>query len=294
MKRSAFLLVMLCASVAAAQEVDLLGVDFAKRDSHSMDILAKPPGAPPQVPQEDMQLDLFGKQPQATTAKVGRGDRVLLFVDLSESVTRSQVCTNGDCRWVENRVPRHAASAKVVAELKAVPTEGNSKWAVASDATAHFQIVDVSDAKNAALVQKYKPQELPQAVKLAGHSETARIVADKGPIELCKWWLNPTTAAATSHIARQWSFPGDIRQHLTDPSQPHGLSPDLIRGWTDEQCIDWHNRHHELMESRQSAPARRSIGSEISDIARQVLGEEVSAIRGKNPLSEISTGFDPG
>lgn len=39
-----------------------------------------------------------------------------------------------------------------------------------------------------------------------------------------------------------WSWPGDLRQHLTGT---HGVNPTIVNGWTDRQCMSYHDAMHD-------------------------------------------------
>jgi hypothetical protein len=302
MKRSALVLLALLLAfvpgVVSGQDIDLFGSNKIQAGNPGVDLFGRLPATAIKA-EEPMPagFDLLAAAPKKKIAvEGGKHDRVLLFVDLSHRVVRKQVCYGSYCRFEDVNEAISPQSAEIIARLKAVETPNGSVWSVSDRRDAYFQVVDIGRPESASLAATYKPDAIPMAVKLQRGIEFSRkAVGGMSGVELCRWWLEPTSpAAAESQTVRRWTYPGNIRQHLTDASQPHGLSPELIKGWTDQQCIDWHDRHHEWMERQKFTASTQSIADDVHAIAKQVLAEEVSAIRGTHPLVPRDRKSDPG
>jgi hypothetical protein len=44
-------------------------------------------------------------------------------------------------------------------------------------------------------------------------------------------------------VPSRWSWPGDLRVHLTQP--PHSLNPSRVARMSDRECVAWHDAWHD-------------------------------------------------
>lgn len=64
---------------------------------------------------------------------------------------------------------------------------------------------------------------------------------------------SPFKSYAANYNGDEWTYPGKIRSHLLDPTQPHHFSKYELRGLTKQEMENLHSAHHEELV----APGRR-------------------------------------
>ncbi len=214
-------------------------------------------------------------------------NRVLVFVRRNLVTTQQvKVCVNGFCRYEMRQVK---APAEVDNQLVQQLKELKSGWKTSEDTLepCHFLLVYDDSTEGQKTFEKYSVEstECPILVKeldpetRISFGDSGRRVGTSSAVyspsgtSAATWYVNhydeslkrsgsvniedSSTVEITEPTAfhfessdRQWTYPGSIRKHLTDPKQVHHLPPALVATWTDEECIAWHNWHHETLSGR--------------------------------------------
>lgn len=262
------------------------------KDADKMNLSIFQDTTPPIVEDDSIQFSVhnakpmnLGDEPKALSKmEFRRANRVLVFhatKPVTETI-RVTVCDEGifgrRCR-VENRLVTRppASSVEVVKTLKTM--EG---WVCEPSEEAHWVFVDVDDVKNANLVKELKVNraELPILIKETDPTirKKATGISQKTASD---WWNdNATDPRETKQKPKEqqtqpsdpnfgqsdhrWTYPGNIRQHLTDPRFPHHLPKAVIDTWSDEQCEKWHAWHHDVLEGTIPASKASSATSPLT------------------------------
>lgn len=229
-------------------------------------------------------LDELADKPEC--AEVRSVNRVLVFYHEKPTTetTREYVCDGKFCGWQNRtwtRSPKDCES--FLAKLKKLP----DPWKVGDDDCVHFKPVKADDPSNAKLVKELKITfgDLPLLVKEAEPEKRKKAAgmdgADAAHVYL-KWYVKPVPEGETAVVERclpmsplegiqfaseQWTYPGNIRHHLTDPRFPHHLPKALVDSWSDAQCVGWHNWHHQVMSGQRSATSRQRKPTSVKQTA---------------------------
>lgn len=208
-----------------------------------------------------------GEPPKPDCAPVRQVNRVLVIYPPTTTV-RVKVCDDFGCRFELRKVPH-----PILGELKKLAP----KWSAGDKDCDHFRLVNADDPRQADLLRELavKLDELPLLIKETDVEKRKKAAGMSGE-EIAKlwnkWFIEPKAEepagqrAATEKClpqfgsdGHQWTYPGSIRSHLTDPRQVHHLPKAVVDAWTDQQCVAWHNWHHEVLSGRKlAAPARAS------------------------------------
>lgn len=243
-----------------------------------------------------------GDAPKANCAPIREVNRVLVIYHekpATETV-REYVCNAQFCGWQNRtwtRSPKE--SEKFLKSLKALP----DAWNIGVDDCCHFKPINADDPKHAKLVKELKITfgEMPLLVKESEPDKRKRAAGMDGPAAAhiyLKWYVRAEPEASSGatrcepmgpldgiqFAAEQWTYPGNIRHHLTDPKFPHHLPAALVDSWSDAQCVGWHNWHHGVLRgegrgARGTQPVRRTslaphpsrLTQRIADVARSTL-----------------------
>jgi len=209
----------------------------------------------------------------------------MLVIHPATQIVKVKVCDDLGCRFELRTVPH-----PIVAELKKL----SPKWSCGDKECDHFRLVNADDPKQAELLRELdvKREELPLLVKetdVDKRKKAAGMTGDDIAKLWNKWFIEPAADGEKAEAAEQclpnfdssseqWTYPGDIRHHLTDMRFPHHLPSALVASWSDAQCVGWHNWHHQVLSGRQRV-VRQPQKSQQPAKPRQVSSTERIADR---------------
>ncbi len=201
-----------------------------------------------------------GDAPKPDCSPIRTANRVLVIHPATQTV-KVKVCDDFGCRFELRTVPH-----PILAELKKL----TPKWSFGDKECDHFRPINADDPKQAELLRELqvKREDLPLLVKetdVEKRKKAAGMSGEDLAKQWNKWFLAPEAeppSAADKPVQKclpsfqvsgvQWTWPGGIRSHLTDPRQVHHLPKAVVDTWTDQQCVAWHNWHHEVLSGRRS------------------------------------------
>lgn len=280
--RSLLLLAAVVAIIAGCQQV--FGQSFSIHESPSP-LVAKSPVSFSihQATVEDVRNPIQFSVHELTA---GRGDlnagdghpianRVLVFVksQATSQQVRQRVCRGLFCtyEWVTVAVPP-TSSTEAKTSLQTL-AEKTPSWRVSfdpADSRSHFVVIDIDDPANQPLVDQFQVDQSQVPVAIAELSGAKTALTGMDHVAIATWFnanhvadISATKAAQVKAFKAvaptfgssqsQWTYPGNIRTHLMDPSSPHHLPKAVIDQWSDQQCIQWHNWHHQVLSGKQAS-----------------------------------------
>lgn len=182
----------------------------------------------------------------------------MLVIHPATQTIKVKVCDENGCRFELRTVPHG-----IVKQLKTLAP----KWSCGDQECDHFRLVNADDPKQAELLRELdvKRDDLPMLVKetdVEKRKKASGMTADDIAKLWNKWFIEPAAEGEKAEAVEkclptfassgeQWTYPGNIRHHLTDPRFPHHLPAALVATWSDAQCLGWHNWHHEVLSGRQ-------------------------------------------
>ena len=80
---------------------------------------------------------------------------------------------------------------------------------------------------------------------------------------------SPFKSYAATYTGDEWTYPGKIKAHLLDPTQPHHFSEYELRGLTKQEMENLHSAHHEERVAPGRRPPQKKRKSPPEQVAQQ-------------------------